>query len=82
MWHPIDTAPKNGAQILLKTADQIEVGCFFAEEGSWFSINADGQSYEIFPEQWRPLPNGARVLLWLIPLSAMLVAVGLMWFVA
>ena len=78
MWHPIDTAPRNGVQILLKTADQIEVGCFFEEEGSWFAINADGQLIEVFPEQWRRLPNCARALLWLIPLSAMVVA-GLLW---
>lgn len=82
MWQPIDTAPRNGVQILLKTADQIEVGCFFEEEGSWFAIDPEGQLIEVFPEQWQPLPLCARALPWLIPLFAMVVAVGLIWFVA
>ncbi len=53
MWHPIETAPKDGTRILIffPAHSYIEVGCFW--EGYWTDDNGD---VTVPPTHWQPIP--------------------------
>ena len=54
-WQPIETASKDGAEILASDYDAIEI-VSWGERGLWQCwTNRDGQI--MFPAWWQPLPD-------------------------
>jgi hypothetical protein len=52
-WQPIETAPRNGRDVLLYLAGpkRLFVGCWDADYSEWTIAN-----FVAFPTHWRPLP--------------------------
>lgn len=69
-WQPIETAPKNGAKMVLydpqwsETGEQYEIGWWGKRAATgtegWTNHIADEYGYVINPSHWQPLepPNG------------------------
>jgi hypothetical protein len=63
-WLPIETAPKNGDEVLLFGYWLKEIGCDIEsamtagcfEMGKWFATITDGYACECEPTHWMPLP--------------------------
>ena len=64
-WQPIETAPKDGATILLYFpkgywADDRDIAIGFWSDGDWYSGEADSTpmtGFGSFPSHWMPLPE-------------------------
>jgi hypothetical protein len=65
-WQPIETAPKDGAEILLGFAGEkwiVQgrwVGDYKARDGAWWALNndpTDAWGGELYPTHWMPLPS-------------------------
>jgi hypothetical protein len=60
-WQPIETAPKDGTDILMYGEDVgIAAGCYYTREeagcfAGWFGTCADGR-VNVNPTHWMPLP--------------------------
>lgn len=61
-WQPIETAPRDGTQVLATWGYTWEVNrphvevCETGEEGIWF-YSYDGHSPQVPPTHWMPLPE-------------------------
>jgi hypothetical protein len=62
-WQPIETAPRDGAELLLCAADPLVVGRFYRGVGQWADANPAFRSkagwfwaFGIRPTHWMPLP--------------------------
>jgi hypothetical protein len=58
-WQPIETAPRDGTEILFWVAPEMSEG--WAEVGHWFETAHDGwwvaHTIERKPTHWMPLPE-------------------------
>lgn len=59
-WQPIETAPKDGKDMLLVGADDWrEQAWWDADRGEWWGVNAhwtDAHGGPLYPTHWQPLP--------------------------
>jgi hypothetical protein len=71
-WRPIETAPKDGAMILLASADWVDTGCWRkelngADDEGWTCFQIESWAYEEYaycipdPTHWMPLPEPPAV---------------------
>ena len=63
-WQPIETAPRDGTELLLCAADTLVLGRFYRGVGQWADVDkALGSkagwfwAFAIRPTHWMPLPN-------------------------
>jgi len=63
IWHPIETAPKDGTQILAYARDEYGINYYgvaeWAEARDWMPRSVAGWfwTYAIRPTHWMPLPD-------------------------
>jgi hypothetical protein len=58
-WQPIESAPKDGTEVLLGAERWVYQGRYLPDSQEWFAINNDPNDYwggELLPTHWRPLP--------------------------
>ena len=62
-WLPIETAPRDGTEILLLVPHRLRAGQmlrltgrWFPSGGAWITFNADGAIQRVEPTSWQPLP--------------------------
>jgi len=60
-WQPIETAPKDGTNILVFENDnesdaEVMIANYYGGNGHW-SISWDDRGIEINPTHWMPLPK-------------------------
>lgn len=51
-WQPIETAPRDGTEVLLHQSRWVTIGCFDPDDNSWWCVEGG----EIEPDHWQPLP--------------------------
>ena len=60
-WRPIETAPKDGTQIIIAVADaddEFEPGwAFWSERFNNWMIPTTARGYEMYPTHWMPMPE-------------------------
>ena len=61
IWHPIETAPKDGQHLMLGMADEQYVAEGYYDEAAdaWFpplQSDTDMPDMRIYPTHWMPLP--------------------------
>lgn len=61
-WQPIETAPKDGTELLLFSAGQIDCGywstsVWVASGGAWIIYESRSDTVELSPTHWMPLPE-------------------------
>jgi hypothetical protein len=57
-WHPIETAPRNEADLLL-WADRVVIGYFSSVSGQWLSRDGrhlNDRPKQLEPSHWMPMP--------------------------
>jgi hypothetical protein len=64
-WQPIETAPKNGINILVFDPDNnsdvgVVIANYFEDNKCWF-ITWDDTEIEINPTHWMPLPKPPKL---------------------
>ena len=63
-WKPIETAPKDGTEVLVWGYGQMSVAKFISGvHGEWKVYTSDGwYGYDSFPTHWMPLPKPPEML--------------------
>lgn len=63
-WQPIETAPEDGAWVILSDGEQVQPGYYWAilfgtgdKEWVTYSHRADWEEVPFEPTHWMPLPN-------------------------
>lgn len=54
-WQPIETAPKDGAEILIGWPDDVQIGWWERSRG-YFGWHEASSPRTMQPTHWRPLP--------------------------
>lgn len=57
-WQPIETAPRDGENVLLAHAGRVTAGWFDDYNDCWFeALDVGEESIRIRPTHWMPLPE-------------------------
>lgn len=57
LWQPIETAPKNGFDVILGHANSVWVDCWTEDDGDAFWMTCDQWTDPERPTHWMPLPS-------------------------
>ena len=58
-WQPIETAPKDGASVLIGRAQWPEPFVAHLEDGRWY-IDGEDEPFDFAPTHWMPLPDAPK----------------------